>query len=240
MNNSRRFAIVFSPESAKRVSNYVVRGFFGLRELPQAFARMVLTGEFALFVGIPVVLLIVAKWVAGGVFSADAEIISSWLTGVAVVWLIAGLVRISLYGPSRGIGCYPIESDGSIGALVGGLRMRLEHRNRRIWIAGILVEPRWRGAAIGTALMRAALQLAQDEASHGPVIVSVFAPTHPASKAIIARHLGGKQSMTVSSPPSEELLRTIERLDDALKKSGSVFQWPLTPPEHVLFRNSRR
>jgi hypothetical protein len=88
--------------------------------------------------------------------------------------------------------------------------------------------------------MRAALQLAQDEASHGPVIVSVFAPTHPASKAIIARHLGGKQSMTVSSPPSEELLSTIERLDDSLKKSGSEFQWTHTPLEYDLFQNSRK
>ena len=190
MSDTARFAIVFTPATAKRVSNYVVRGFFGVRELPQAFARMVLTGEFALFVGIPILLLVAAKGAEEGWFGRGAGAVSPALTLIAVIWLIAGLLRISRYGPSSGIGCYIVEPDGSLGALIGGLRMRLERRHRRIWIAGLLVEPSWRGAGISIALMQAAFRLAQQEASNGPVTIAVFAPTHPASKAIIARHLG--------------------------------------------------
>jgi GNAT superfamily N-acetyltransferase len=238
-SGSRRFAIVFAPATAKRVSNYVVRGFFGPRELPQALARMLLTREFALFVGIPILLLIAARAVAGGWPGGRAGMLSFGLTGAAVAWLIAGLLRISRYGPSRGIGCYLVEPDGSRGPLVGGLRMRLERRRRRVWIAGLLVEPPWRGAGISTALMQAAFCLAHQEASsNGPVTLAVFAPAHPASRAIIARHLGGSQIVHVTDPPGKALQQVIESLGAAQRKSGSEFQWSLDA-ERGLFRRRR-
>lgn len=220
MNNSQRFVIVYSPASAKSVAKYVTRGFFSLRELPQALARMLLTGEFGLFVGIPIALLFAARFVP--------DTPSSILTGVAVVWLFAGLVRISRYGPSSGIGCYVLDADGAQGKLVGGLRMRFERSRRRIWIAGLLVEPAWRGAGIGTALMLAAFRLAQKQVAHGPVIVSVFAPSHPASKAIVDKQLGGLQSIQVTDPPSDALNRTIARLEQALPKTPTTFEWQLS------------
>jgi GNAT superfamily N-acetyltransferase len=226
MTGNHHLAIVFSPASAKSVARHVSRGFFSLREFPQAFARMLLTGEFVRFVGIPVVLLVVARFVA--------ETASQWLTVIAVIWLVAGLVRISRYGRSSGIGCYVIDADGSLAELAGGLRMRLERRGRRIWIAGLLVEPGWRGAGIGTALILAAFRLAQKEAQFAPVIVSVFAPSHPASKAIIERQLGGMQTVEVTDPPSEALVRTIERLEQSLDRSASTFEWQL-PDNSGLF-----
>jgi hypothetical protein len=76
MNSGRHFAIVYSSASAKSVSRFVTRGFFGPRELPQAFARMILTGEFRLFVGIPIAFLFVARFVP--------NTLSSILTGIAV------------------------------------------------------------------------------------------------------------------------------------------------------------
>ena len=236
MSATRSFAIVYTPESAKAVARYVVRGFFGPRELPQALARMVLTGEFARFVGIPVVLLIAARMVPEAGSGWDGGMAAPALTLIAVAWLIAGLLRISRYGPSSGIGCYLVEPDGTLGALAGGLRMRLERRQRRIWIAGLLVEPQWRGARVGTALMRAAFRLAQAEAASGPVTVSVFAPSHPASRAIIARHLGGVQAVEVAEPPAEALQKLTASLDAALKQSGAVFQWNLSTPEQGLFQ----
>lgn len=158
------------------------------------------------------------------------------LTVAAVCWLVAGLLRISRYGPSSGIGCYILDSGGSRGKLVGGLRLRLERRSRRLWIAGLLVEPSWRGAGIGTALVLAAFRLAQCQAAHGPVSVSVFAPSHPASKAIIARHLGGMQSVPVSEPPSDALILTLARLEQALHNSASTFEWQLSEAEIRLFQ----
>lgn len=219
MNNRQCFSIVYSPASAKS-AKYVTRGFFTLRELPQALARMLLTGEFGLFVGIPIALLFAARFVP--------DTPSSILTGIAVVCLIAGLVRISRYGPSSGIGCYVLDADGAQGKLVGGLRMRFERGSRRIWIAGLLVEPAWRGAGIGTALMLTAFRLAQRQVAHGPVTVSVFAPSHPASKAIVEKQLGGLQSIQVTDPPSDALNRTIERLEQALRKTPSTFEWQLS------------
>lgn len=227
MDSKRRFTIVFEPASARSVAGYVTRGFFSPREFPQAFARMLLTGEFGVFVGIPLTLLLAARFVP--------ETPALILTVVAVIWLIAGLVRIGRYGPSSGIGCYVVESDGSRGQLVGGLRMRLERGKRRLWIAGLLVEPAWRGAGIGTALMLAAFRIAQKEARHGPVTVAVFAPTHPASKAIIEKHLGGLQTIAVSAPPAEELSRTMGQLEQALPKSTATFAWQLSDFEDGLF-----
>lgn len=231
MNSRRHFAIVYSPATARSVSRYVTRGFFSPRELPQAFARMLLTGEFGLFAGIPIILLLAARLIQNTLLSRAAEMLSLALTGVAVAWLIAGLLRISRYGPSSGIGCHVLDADGSHGKLVGGLRMRFERRSRRIWIAGLLVEPDWRGAGIGTALMLAAFRLAQKKMADGPVTVSVFAPSHPASKAIIEKQLDGLQTIKVTEPPSDTLTHTIERLEQALQRSSSTFEWHLFDAE---------
>lgn len=225
--SERRFSVVYASASAGAVARYVSRGFFSLREFPQAFARMMLTGEFGRFVGIPLLLLIVAR--------STAEAYSQFLTLIAVVWLVAGLFRISRYGRSSGIGCYVATSEGAQPELAGGLRMRLEKRSRRIWIAGLLVEPHWRGAGIGTALILAAFRLAQAEARNSPVTVSVFAPSHPASKAIIERQLGGMQTIAVTEPPSAELSAMIERLEQALQHAHSSFDWQLQAPDGGLF-----
>ena len=61
-----------------------------------------------------------------------------------------------------------------------------------------------RGAGIGTALMLAAFRSAQRDAARGPVTVAVFAPTHPASRAIVEKHLGGAQKLVVGEPLSEQ------------------------------------
>lgn len=219
------FEIVFEPRVGKRVSRYVARGFFGPRELPQALARMVLTREFGIMVGIPVVLLAAARLMPEQVFGRDGVVLSEGLFALAVLWLLAALARIGRYGRSSGIGCFALEAAGSRGALAGGLRMRLEKRARRLWIAGLLVEPQARGARIGTALVLAAFKLALRDAARGPVTVTVFAPSHPASRAIVTRQLGGMQSVVISQPPSEDARRTIERLESALAESA--FRWTL-------------
>ncbi len=235
MTATRNLFIVFDPVSGKSVAKYVVRGFFGLRELPQALARMLLTAEFFIFAGIPLILLLTANIIPALFSSHDTETISLSLTIIAVCWLVVGLIQISRYGPGSGIGCYVADPDSSRCKLVGGLRMRLDRRERRLWIAGLLVEPSCRGAGIGTALMLAAFRLAQQQAAHGPVIVSVFAPSHPASKAIISRHLGGAQVIQVTAPPSDELDRTIARLEDALRGSPAIFKWQLPGADCRLF-----
>lgn len=144
------FEIVFEPATARAVSRYVARSFFGPRELPQAAVRMVLTREFWVFAGLPLVLLLAAQFVQA-------------LLPIAVLWLLAGLVRIARYGRARGIGCFVRNADGSRGARVGGLRMRLEKGARKLWIAGLMVEPHARGRGIGTALVLAAFKLALRE-----------------------------------------------------------------------------
>ena len=233
--SERQLALVFSPKDSREVSGYVVRGFFGVRELPQALARMLLTCEFRWFVGIPLLLLLAARLDATAWFGPGAESVSFRLNGLAVAWLIVGLVRISQYGPSSGIGCYVIDADGKHGVLVGGLRMRLESKGRRLWITGLLVDPAWRGLGIGTALMLGALRIALDEAKRAPLVVSVFAPSHPASRAIVAKYLGGIQTLQVSTPPPEQLSRILCDLEAAVKKSGADYHWKLRAGKIGLF-----
>jgi GNAT superfamily N-acetyltransferase len=232
MSAENTLEIVFEPLVAKRVARYVARSFFGPRELPQALARMLLTKEFGVFAGVPIALLLGAQLIPDRIFGWDGVMLAQALFWLAVLWLLAALARIGRYGRSSGIGCFAQDAGGARGALVGGLRMRLERGARRLWIAGLFVEPEARGAGIGTALVLAAFKLALRDAARGPVTVTVFAPSHPASKAMVARQLGGAQAVLVSQPLSEEARRTIERLETALGESA--FTWALA--ETLLFR----
>lgn len=236
----QQLALVFaSGKAGREVARHVVRVFFGFRELPQALGRMLLTREFRWFVGFPVLLLLAAQLTTRLAYGQSAAAVSLGLNGLAVVWLIAGLVRIGRYGPSTGIACYAINADGQPGALVGALRMRLERGRRRLWIAGLVVDPAWRGRRIGTALMLGALRLAQEEAKRAPLVVSVFAPSHPASKAIVAKYLHGMQTLQVSAPPPANLCQMIDELEAAVDRSGIEYRWQLDKPPRGLFKGDR-
>jgi GNAT superfamily N-acetyltransferase len=205
--------IRFEPRLGKKVARRVALAFFGWREFPQAFARMVLTREFALLAGIPALLLVVARFTE-----------SDLLTVAAVLWLLGSLVRIASFGYASGIACLARDADGRE-RLVGGLRLRVQRRARRLWIAGIHVDPGFRGAGIGSALILAAFRLAREEATQGPILVSVFAPAHPASKAIVARQLAGMQDVPVDEPLAEETRRVLQ----ALEPAATGFSWQLAP-----------
>jgi GNAT superfamily N-acetyltransferase len=208
--------ITFDPSLGKKVARRVAFAFFGWREFPQAFARMVLTREFVLLAGIPGLLIIAARFLP--------ELPSQVVTAVAVIWLLAALVRIASFGYASGIACVALCPDGTQ-RVVGGLRLRVERRARRLWIAGIHVDPRFRGAGIASALILAVFRLAREEAARGAVVVSVFAPAHPASKAIVERQLGGMQDVAVAEPLAEEARRVLQSLEAA----AASFSWKLAP-----------
>lgn len=213
MNARERLQITFEPRLGKKVARRVALVFFTWREFPQAFARMVLTREFILLAGIPALMLVAARFM-------DWD----WLTVAAVIWLLAALVRIASFGYSTGIACLAVGADGHE-RIVGGLRLRVQRRGRRLWIAGIHVDPQFRGAGIASALILAVFRLAREEAARGAVLVSVFAPAHPASKAIVERQLGGMQDVPVAEPLAEASRRVLE----ALEPAAAGFSWRLEP-----------
>lgn len=213
-----RLQVTFDPSLGKKVARRVALAFFGWREFPQAFARMVLTREFIMLAGIPALLIVAAR------FLPDAP--SQLVTWSAVIWLFAALARIASFGYASGIACLELYPDGTQ-RLVGGLRLRVQRRARRLWIAGIHVDPRFRGAGIGSALILAVFRLAREEAARGPVLVSVFAPAHPASKAIVERQLAGMQDVPVAEPLTEESRKVLA----ALEAGAAGFSWKLAPPQ---------
>lgn len=177
---------------------------------------MVLTREFILLAGIPGILIVAARFLP--------ELASQIVTVAAVIWLVAALVRIASFGYSTGVACLAVGADGR-GEIVGGLRLRVQRRGRRLWIAGIHVDPRFRGAGIASALILAVFRLARQEATRGAVLVSVFAPAHPASKAIVERQLGGMQDVPVAEPLAQASRKVLESLEPAAAR----FSWELAP-----------
>ncbi len=216
MNALPPLQITFDRALGKKVARRVALVFFTWREFPQAFARMVLTREFILLAGIPGVLILVARFLP--------ETASQVITAVAVFWLLAALARIASFGYSTGIACMALSPDGRE-RMVGGLRLRVERRARRLWIAGIHVDANFRGAGIASALILAVFRLAREEATSGAVLVSVFAPAHPASKAIVERQLGGMQDVPVAEPLAEASRKVLESLEPAAAR----FSWKLAP-----------
>lgn len=197
------FEIVHDPATSPAVGRHVVRQFFTPRELPMAMLRALRTPEFILFVGAPVVVLSVGRWLLDDL---------KWLrlAGVVAAWLVAGAVWMLTLGKGHGIGCY----DG--GRLVGGLRMKVSRR--RMWLAGILVDPACRGNGMFPALLLGAFRMAAEAARERPLTVSVFAPAHPASRRVVEKYFDGKLFLPVDPAAGSAFARTLAKLEAEVKE----------------------
>jgi hypothetical protein len=233
-----QFEIRLDPETSKATSRYVVRGFFTPREFPQAFWRFLFTREFLLPVGIPGAIVLTVNLLP--LFST-APVLETVLvagTAVGVAWMLGGLVWSLSLGKSIAIGCFAPGENGERTRLVGGLRLKAASRRRRLCLAGALVDPGMRGKRVFTALMVAALRLAREEAARGPVIVTPFAPTHPASVRLVNKYLGGVHRLAVDPAPDSAFSKALDRLEAelrALEDDGVRYRFNAPMPEGGLF-----
>lgn len=206
------FDVAYDPTRDARVSRFVVGSFFTPRELPQAVARAVFTRDFILTTGLPLLL-------CGAAFLLpDENTAGSWWTprkivlAVVVAWLaIAAGLLLSL-GKSRAIGC-----TAAGGTLAGGLRLKVSAKRRRILLAGVVVEPSFRGKGVFTALLLAAFRLAARERANGPLALTVFGPAHPASKHVVEKYFGGALILPVELAPDSPFSRSLAALEEEVR-----------------------
>ena len=170
-------------------ARYVVRGFFTIRELPQAVARALFTREFLVLVVAPVALAVASH------FAARIPLLVA-----AAAWMLAGLAWSLRAGKNVGIGCF------ADGRLVGGLLVK--RARARITLSGVIIDPAHRGAGIFPALLLAAFRLA------GPgTTIAVFGTAHPASKHVVEKYLYGHRSILVDPSPGTPYSRSLALLE---------------------------
>lgn len=198
------FEIVYDPARSGRFSRFVVSRFFTPRELPQAVGRAFFTRDFLLTAGLPLAII------GAGYLAPEGELRLA-LFGLALGWLsVAALVLLTL-GKSRAIGC--LAADGT---LAGALRLKVS--KRRLCLAGVVVEPAYRGKGIFTALLLAAFRLTAR--APGPMTLTVFGPAHPASKHVVEKYFAGALSLPAESPTFTASLAALEAEQRGLEGRG--------------------
>jgi GNAT superfamily N-acetyltransferase len=209
---SESFDILYDPAESARVSRFVVSRFFTPRELPQAVGRALFTRDFLLCAGLPL-------GVIGGAYAAPEGPLRQALLWIALGWLAVAAGILLTLGKSRAIGCR--TSDG---ALAGGLRLKVS--KRRVCLAGVVVEPAWRGKGVFTALLLGAFRLAAQVP--GPRALTVFGPAHPASKHVVGKYFGGALSIPVGGEVFARSLAALEAELAALEAKGIRYRFSLS------------
>lgn len=214
MSEGTTFEIVYDPGRSAAFSRYVVSRFFTPRELPRAVARSFFTRDFLFAAGLPLGIL-------GAGYLAPVGRWKEGLFGAALVWLVLAALRLLSLGRSRAVGC--LAPDGT---LAGALRLKVS--KRRLLVAGVVVEPAWRGKGVFTALLLAAFRLAAREAE--PPALSVFAPAHPASKHVVEKYFAGALSLPAGGPAFQASLAALEAELQGLESKGIRYRYALGTP----------
>ncbi len=209
------YRISFAPGASRAAGRYVVRGFFAPRELPLAMLRALKTREFVLYVGLPLAAL-------AGTYAlpVDWQPAAMW---IVIAWLLLGAALLLTLGRGEAVAVYSGER------LVGGLRLKVSRRRRRLWLAGILVDPDLRGKGMFPALLLAAFRLAE---SARPLTIEVFAPAHPASRRMVEKYLEGKTTIPVEPGDSifgRALARFVAEVK-ALEERGVRYDFEIDRP----------
>jgi GNAT superfamily N-acetyltransferase len=199
------FNVTFDPADSARVSRFVVGRFFTPRELPQAVGRALFTRDFVLTAGLPLALCAVAY--------ALPEDRRLPVFIVVLAWLAIAAVLLLSMGKSHAIGCATAE-----GTLAGGLRLKVSKGKRRICLAGVVVEPDFRGKGIFTALLLAAFRLAARERERGPVTLTVFGPAHPASKHVVTKYFDGALALPVETAEGSTFSKSLAALEGEVRE----------------------
>lgn len=231
-----QYEIVFNPEASRTAVRFVTSGSLSLRELPAELWRMVYTRDFFVYCGVPVILLILGK--AAASVSASMQHVEIALTVVAVIWLLAGLVFIYRFGRTFAVACFFADEGTGGKRIAGGLRVRADRRNRKIRIAGVLVDENHRNRGIFSALLLALFRLAADrpskEAGLAPVHIMIFAAAHEASIAVDRRYFGGSGDIAVDNDPNSRFMKSMGLLENEislLREKGVEFTFVLDRPE---------
>lgn len=212
------FTVAFDPADSARVSRFVVGRFFTPRELPQALGRALFTRDFLLTAGIPLALCGAAY-----LLPEEHRVIAF---AAVIAWLAVAAALLLAMGKSHAIGC-----TGAEGTLAGGLRLKVSKGKRRICLAGVVVEPDFRGKGIFTALLLAAFRLAARERERGPVTLTVFGPAHPASKHVVEKYFDGALALPVETEAGSTFSKSLAALEEevrALAEKGVTHRFTLS------------
>jgi GNAT superfamily N-acetyltransferase len=215
----RRYIITPEQPDDTTIDRFVRRGLVSGREGWRAVGRYLFSGYFLLTAVLPagglILLVVTARF-----FIGTNPLVNLCLAGGPfLLWLVFQVVRRGRAGRVVCLGCRT-DGDGP-GRLVGGMRLLLNEKRRRVLIAGLYVDPAHRRRGILSALLLGLFRWLARQPGLSDCRIRMLAPVHPASRQIRKRYFsaGKGNSRAATADLSQRLI--------AKKTDGNDFDFTI-------------
>jgi hypothetical protein len=148
------------------------------------------------------------------VITVGASLAAVLLTSMGLSWLAIllplGLLVWIGYNAGGKTACMALctgQSHAQTAPLIGGMRLKYHQRRKKLVVAGLYIDPEYRGQHGSQYLLQGLLLSAYQLLPEGGTI-SIYCPTHPASHVLQQRYL--QDGLIIGSPKFTETLRTLK------------------------------
>lgn len=213
----RRFVIACEDGDGSATAVFIRRGLLSGREGRRNVLRFAFSPHVLLTVALPAAgwaLLTAAAFLLFGPFRL---INLSLALAPFLGWFVFQAARRARDGRVVCLGCF--RGHGRPGPAVGGMRLLVNEKRRRLLIAGLYVDPAERRQGVLTALFLGLLRWLERRPELAGCRIHLPAPIHPASAKMEERYCGR------SKDDRRNIRADLERRVDARRQAGIEYSY---------------